>query len=154
MTQEKVTAGEASFYLIVDEFKEQKIKGRLYFPLIDRYQPFQTLIKMITAAEEYLNLHKSPQRTHDFRSFLGTGANTEKGSDFTMDNKEGKMPECGCKATFIVKVKYRQNATFQGTIQWLDKNKTQNFRSDLEMLKLIDEALNESEPETPVTWEE
>lgn len=45
------------------------------------------------------------------------------------------------KATFVIKVLFRQNATWQGKIQWVEKNKTQSFRSDLEMLKLMDEAM-------------
>ncbi|HHY63462.1 MAG TPA: hypothetical protein GX501_00290 [Clostridiaceae bacterium] len=49
------------------------------------------------------------------------------------------------KATFIIKVLFRQNATWQGKIQWVEKNKTQNFRSDLEMLKLMDDALKISD---------
>ncbi|NLU32009.1 MAG: hypothetical protein GXX04_05250 [Clostridiaceae bacterium] len=49
------------------------------------------------------------------------------------------------KATFLIKVLLRQNATWQGKIQWIEKNKTQNFRSDLEMLKLMDDALRISD---------
>lgn len=47
------------------------------------------------------------------------------------------------KATFIINIQYRENATWQGKIVWADKNKTQYFRSALEMMKLIDSALNE-----------
>ncbi|HCT64250.1 MAG TPA: hypothetical protein DIC60_03105 [Lachnospiraceae bacterium] len=51
----------------------------------------------------------------------------------------------GSKATFVVHVQYRQNSTWQGSVVWVDKNKTKNFRSALELLKLIDGALSESE---------
>ena len=50
----------------------------------------------------------------------------------------------GESATFIVKVQYRQNSTWQGTVIWTEKNKKQAFRSALELLKLIDGALDES----------
>ncbi|PWL48650.1 MAG: hypothetical protein DBY36_08935 [Clostridiales bacterium] len=50
----------------------------------------------------------------------------------------------GDKATFVVHVQYRQNATWQGSVVWAEKNKTQRFRSALELLKLIDSALDES----------
>jgi len=45
--------------------------------------------------------------------------------------------------TFEITVKFKQNSTWQGQIHWIEKNKKQNFRSSLEMLKLMDEALSE-----------
>lgn len=47
------------------------------------------------------------------------------------------------KGTFIIKILNRQNSTWQGTITWVDKQQTQNFRSALELIKLIDGALDE-----------
>lgn len=49
----------------------------------------------------------------------------------------------GQDATFVVHVKYRQNATWQGTVTWADKNKRQNFRSALELIKLMESAMDE-----------
>ena len=49
--------------------------------------------------------------------------------------------ERGEKVTFIIQVQFRQNATWQGTIRWADKKKAQRFRSTLEMIKLMDDAL-------------
>ena len=46
------------------------------------------------------------------------------------------------KETFVVQVQFQQNATWQGTITWTDRKKTQRFRSTLEMIKLIDNALS------------
>jgi len=47
------------------------------------------------------------------------------------------------KGTFEISVKFMQNSTWQGQIHWVEKNLKQNFRSALEMLKLMDEALSE-----------
>jgi len=46
--------------------------------------------------------------------------------------------------TFVVKILNRQNSTWQGNITWVEGEKSQNFRSALEMLKLMDEALEVS----------
>jgi len=51
----------------------------------------------------------------------------------------------GSKCTFEISVKFRQNATWQGQILWAEKNHRKNFRSVLEMLKLMDDALAEGE---------
>ena len=55
--------------------------------------------------------------------------------------------------TFEISVKFMQSATWQGQIHWIEKNQKQNFRSALEMLKLMDEALSESadDPQS-VNW--
>ena len=45
------------------------------------------------------------------------------------------------KGTFIVKVDYCQNGTWQGEVVWADENKKERFRSMLELVKLMDEAL-------------
>ena len=43
--------------------------------------------------------------------------------------------------TFIIKVMDQQNATWQGSVTWVDEQREQYFRSTLEVLKLIDGAL-------------
>lgn len=55
--------------------------------------------------------------------------------------KQSKQSKKG--NSFLVVVKDTQQETWQGTIEWIEKNKKQSFRSALEMLKLIDSALEE-----------
>lgn len=45
--------------------------------------------------------------------------------------------------TFIVKVLREQNDTWQGSITWAEKNKTEYFRSALEMLSLMNDVMKE-----------
>ena len=54
------------------------------------------------------------------------------------------------KGTFEISVKFMQNSTWQGQIHWVEKNQKQNFRSALEMLKLMDEALTETDEDVQV----
>ncbi|MFR8536632.1 MAG: hypothetical protein ACLVD1_09055 [Lacrimispora saccharolytica] len=49
------------------------------------------------------------------------------------------------RGTFLLNIYDRQNATWQGTISWVDKNEKQQFRSALELIKLIESALDEAE---------
>jgi len=57
------------------------------------------------------------------------------------------------KGTFEISVKFMQNSTWQGQIHWVEKDQRQNFRSALEMLKLMDEALAEGSDATQaVNW--
>jgi len=55
--------------------------------------------------------------------------------------------------TFEVTVKFTQNSTWQGQIHWIEKDQKQSFRSALEMLKLMDEALTEGgEDKKAINW--
>ncbi len=46
------------------------------------------------------------------------------------------------KNTFIVKLDNRQRDSWQGEVVWADENRTERFRSALELIKLMDEAMN------------
>lgn len=43
-------------------------------------------------------------------------------------------------STFVVELQYCQNATWQGSIRWVEAGKSAHFRSEYEMLRLMDEA--------------
>ena len=43
---------------------------------------------------------------------------------------------------FLVRIRFTENSTWQGTIQWLDGRKTKNFRIFLEMAMLMSAAVN------------
>lgn len=45
--------------------------------------------------------------------------------------------------SFLLKFKYHQNHSIQGTIQWLEKRKTVHFRSLMELIMLLKEASSE-----------
>ena len=47
--------------------------------------------------------------------------------------------------TFVIRVMFRRNATWQGTICWKEKRRQISFRSFLEMLLLMQEAVADSE---------
>ena len=45
---------------------------------------------------------------------------------------------------FFIRVQYRCNSSWQGTIQWMDGRKTSIFRSALELGNLINDARQEA----------
>jgi hypothetical protein len=45
------------------------------------------------------------------------------------------------EATFVVHVSQTENASWQGQVTWADRNITRNFRSALELLKMMDEVI-------------
>ena len=51
------------------------------------------------------------------------------------------LPIKGNAATFVVSVLFRQNASWQGTIQWCDGREKLQFRSVLELLYIMNSAI-------------
>ena len=47
--------------------------------------------------------------------------------------------------TFLIKIIEHKNATWQGKVTWVEGQREQYFRSALELLKLIDGAIEESQ---------
>ncbi|MBR0598863.1 hypothetical protein [Sinanaerobacter chloroacetimidivorans] len=69
------------------------------------------------------------------------------------------MTECtrkDGKATFTIQIQFQQHATWQGTIAWAEGGKIQKFRSELEMIKLMMEAIprddEDKEPGMSSSW--
>ena len=55
--------------------------------------------------------------------------------------KEVTQVDGGMNKMFVIQILNNQNATWQGPITWADTNKTESFRSALELIKLIDNAV-------------
>ena len=49
--------------------------------------------------------------------------------------------------TFVVNIKCRQNHTWQGTVKWIEGQKEIPFRSALELIKLMDSAMEMADEE-------
>lgn len=50
-------------------------------------------------------------------------------------------------STFIIKVMREQNDTWQGSITWAEENRTEYFRSVLEMVSLMNDAIEKKDEE-------
>ena len=53
---------------------------------------------------------------------------------------DGSKSHEGELATLAVRVLFRQNASWQGTVAWLEGSREESFRSVLELLLLMDSA--------------
>ena len=51
-------------------------------------------------------------------------------------------------SSFLIKIKYQQNHSIQGSIHWLEENKIVNFRSMMELMMLITENIDKEELRT------
>lgn len=119
------------------------VSGRVYHCGATGAEPFQSIDDIINKVEIILNNSGVPQQAVELRSF------TKKPSRLynyrvmnVIRTPKEVVEERGKIATFLLHVKYRQNATWQGNIMWIERDMTMSFRSVLELLKLIDSAID------------
>lgn len=119
------------------------MKGKIFSEYYKKTCTFMNEYEMLQGIEDMLNSLNFPQPCFKERKFEQKRvAQIIEKVDEAVDDKSNKSAE-GFKSTFIVNVMYRKNASWQGAITWVEKNQTQNFRSALEMLKLMEQAIND-----------
>ncbi|MDL2237759.1 hypothetical protein LJC56_08030 [Christensenellaceae bacterium OttesenSCG-928-K19] len=119
----------------------EDIDGYLVHKATGRAWRFKGLVDMVNHLEELFDTENFPQATHKMREMKSEKENAGKIEvsleDIAMDASElkDKAP------TFVIKVQYRQNASWQGMIQWLKGEKETQFKSALELIKLMDSVI-------------
>jgi len=63
-----------------------------------------------------------------------------KNDSKTTDKKVNKDEEIKDR-TFLVKLKYTQNQSMQGSIQWIERGRAVNFRSMMELFSLLSDSV-------------
>lgn len=135
----------------VNTYNNGIMAGTIYNTHYDKAVPFYDSLELLEGLESLFESLSFPGRFEDFRRFSG---NSEKQVHKSVRRGRVDMSEKAKdeKATFVIQVQFRRNATWQGTIQWVDQNKRQSFRSTLEMIRLIDQALEDG-CEPKIEWE-
>lgn len=137
-------------YLCIDSAAHAELQGRWYNPYRPAPVSFENVITLLGSMEAFYNALCFPQSTFATRHFKpGRLKNTGQSAPRQREVKRYMSDEAlqqlqGDKATFVVQVQFRQNATWQGTVTWAEKNETCHFRSALELLKLMDETLGQA----------
>ncbi len=135
--------------LCVDALRDGRTAGRLYHSYREEPELFENAAQMVYHMEELYNELNFPHPGNNERSFTSA---KKTGSQYTERDKimkdEALLSKHGDLGTFIVRVQHRQNSSWQGRITWMEQDKTINFRSTWEMIKLIESAVDTvSEPD-------
>ncbi len=146
--------------LCVDAYDVEHQSGRLYHQYTSGAVSFTSLMEAFARMDHLYDELQLPQAAVRIRSFQVDRRKMEQAI------KRGRIPKLpeyrrkemkimeafdkvteqrGRDSTFIIHVKYRQNASWQGEVTWVDKQKKEYFRSALELVRLIDSAMGETE---------
>ena len=151
----------SAVWIGINQYNGSDWNGKIYTRLNKEAINFRNIGEMIEVLESIWNAIVYPQESLINRSFVIQQNSKEKKDyisvsyleDGTKDKIKVELSEAdmekrrGEQDTFIVRIQYRQNATWQGHVTWVDENKTVPFRSALELIKLIDSTQNDQTEE-------
>ena len=117
----------------VDDYQDGILSGRVSIPFLRAEYSFCNTMDFLKKTDVMLERMKFPTSFSEYQTF-----NNE-----APDENAGKVPVMDGKlATFLLRVIFRENASWQGSILWMDGRQGESFRSTLEMLMLMDSALD------------
>lgn len=122
--------------ICIDSYDKGVPTGRFYNPAREGGTAFESLSQLLVGMEDLLDEYQLPQSFTAVRSF--SSASSRPGSAADTLQQSGKV------ATFSVRIIFRQNASWQGSVAWLEGKREESFRSVLELILLMDGALQEA----------
>ena len=135
--QERICGNEFRTTLIcVDSYEQGVPEGRFYNPSCPGGVGFGSLIQLLSKMEDLLDQMRFPQSYTVVRAFSAAPAPWDAQPGAEKRSQKGRL------ATFSVRVLFRQNASWQGTVSWLEGGREENFRSVLELVLLMDSAMH------------
>lgn len=132
--QKKATGNEYRTSIVcVDSYDSQIMIGKICNPFSQAIC-FHGAMNFLERMEELLNAMQCPQ------SFMAARSLSEPIRRPVPRPMDTRAKEGAC-ATFAIQILFRQNASWQGTATWLEGERTENFRSALELLLLMNGVL-------------
>lgn len=125
--------------LCIDSYENGVPVGRYYNPASEEGQSFQSLVQFLLKMEDTLDNLDFPKAFTVTRSFVPLTKSIHSPPE--MEYRPGE------KATFLIRILFRQNTSWQGCVTWLDSSREQSFRSVLELIMLLHNALEQSNEE-------
>ena len=118
----------------VDSYDEGVPKGHFHILANEEAVPFQSLSQLLLGINNSLDEENFPQAFTELRKFQIP----RKPTDLTLPAVSQKK---GLLGTFSIRLFFRQNASWQGVITWVENGSEEYFRSVLELIMLLDNAL-------------
>jgi hypothetical protein len=139
----------------IDSTKDYALSGRIFNPYMEETVAFYDMNELLDVMEDFFDDIGFPQAMYTLREFcagkaksvhekLPNGMLPIRQDTALFDTFRGKQ------ATFSISVNFRRSATWQGTVDWLEKGRTNSFHSTLELIRLLGDALGDSVGQSPI----
>lgn len=121
----------------IDTYSNTVPTGRFYNACLPEGRRFQSLAQFLQEMEHILDTTDFPKAFSEVRTFAPPAPTPRQACP--TQQQTGKL------ATFAIRILFRQNMSWQGTVTWLEGQQEQSFRSVLELILLICNALSYQE---------
>ena len=118
----------------ITSYDDGALEGTLSNPYFPAEMRFSNVVQFLRLVEEMLDALRCPQKAMESRSFKPAAA--KKDAAPRQDGPDEKV-----LATFKLNVLFRQNASWQGRLVWVEQKSEAQFRSVLELVMLMDSVL-------------
>ncbi|MBR0445328.1 MAG: hypothetical protein IJK14_08185 [Clostridia bacterium] len=127
----------------IDHRNDWEFTGDLFHAYQTDPTPFSDLGQMTLLMEKLFDELQFPHPGTNERSFFPQNKPFSSHQERTkVMSDEQLLQKHGDIGTFIIRVQHRQNSSWQGRITWMEADKTIQFRSIWEMIKLIENAVD------------
>lgn len=137
-----------------------KVIGRIYHGYRLDAMEFSGMTEAILYMEQFYDEMKYPFSGTKSRCFGETKEpvvvpykQTDSFKTERAVSDEELLDHRGKRETFIIRVEQRQHSSWQGRVTWIEKGETVTFRSVLELLKLMNQALEQDKKKESVDSE-
>lgn len=128
----------------VFSYQDKNLQGAFFNPYYGAEMIFGNLTRLLLLMEDMMDRMDIPQASIRSRRF---GKGPKLAESATMTQQLLPRPNQEAIATFEVKVLFRQGASWQGKLVWVEEDEERTFRSALELVKLLDSALPQPVPQ-------
>ena len=118
----------------IDSYLNGELKGRFYDPYCGEGVQFHSVTQFLMQMEQAMDEMGFPKAFTETRVFTSPAVLPTCSAE--------KRDYTGKRATFALRILFRQNSSWQGSVTWLEGKQERSFRSVLELIRLMDNALS------------
>ena len=126
--------GNSNTLVCIDSYIHGVMTGSFFNAGTGKREEFESVVEFILKMQKVLEELKTPQSFNEMRHFMPS-ATIELSPSTDEEKHTGEL------ATFSIRIIFRQNASWQGSVMWLEGKQEESFRSVLELIILMHSAL-------------
>ena len=126
---------DRTIMIYIDSYEDRIPAGRFQIVSHQDAQPFKGLCQLFLGINDMLDQNNFPKSFFELRKFNEPFEQSNL-STVLSNQISSKL------ASFRIRILFRQNASWQGSVYWIEGNQEVFFRSVLELIVMMDDALN------------
>lgn len=131
-----------SSVVTVMSYDKKRLAGKFDNPYYGQSLYFDNMVQLLIILENLQKATGYPRPSTDIRVFGEDDIDTGYISEI---KKNAPVNATIAQQSFLIHVVFRQNSSWQGSLSWIEQRKEVQFRSALELIRLIDSAMRSAD---------